>query len=231
MAAIDCLNVAANEGLSASTTDFKLCFAGEPLFFAIKLIPYESTASGDIRNLVRTVNSLPDDYSGKCDILFNDRDPIVVNRNFIFLYTLLNPIAPIPGAAELVLHLMYSAALSPQAYSQLCICASMVLGSSLDDEKPLADEHFSVRGRGGLHVVFEQDVLKEFLKMPLSNYRLEDAIKNMRSAMFHPSRVDYRDRHLAGLKPAHRVAWNHHRQTGVLAPFSAKTSHLTEPNR
>ncbi|KAF7982161.1 hypothetical protein HWV62_29923 [Athelia sp. TMB] len=67
--------------------------------------------------------------------------------------------------------------------------------------------------------------------MPLSTYRFEDAMKNMRSVMFHPDRVDYRDRHLAGLEPAHRVAWTHHRQTGILAPFSAKTSHLTEPNR
>ena len=31
VAAIDCLNVAANEGLSASTTNFKLCFAGKPV--------------------------------------------------------------------------------------------------------------------------------------------------------------------------------------------------------
>ena len=67
--------------------------------------------------------------------------------------------------------------------------------------------------------------------MPLSTYRFEDARKKMHLTMFHPSRVDYRDRHLIGLEPAHRVAWTRHTQTGVLAPFSAGTSHLTEPNR
>ena len=181
---------------------------------------------------MRTINSLPPDYTGKCDILFNDRDHIVVHRNFIILFTLLNSDIPIPVAAELALEFMYSAALSPQAYSHLCLCASEVFGSYiLDDGKPLANESLPTRGQGDLHVISKLDDLKDFLKMPLSTYRLEDAMKNMRSTMFHPNRVDYRDRHLAGLEPAHRVAWTHHRQTGVLAPFSAKTSHLTEPNR
>ena len=181
---------------------------------------------------MRTVNSLPPDYTGKCEILLNDRDPIVVHRNFLILLTLLNPNIPIPGAAELALEFMYSAALSPQAYSWLCRCVSRAFGSNiLDDEKPLANESFSTRGQGDLHAIFKLDDLKEFLKMPLLTYRFEDAMKNMHSAMFHPSCIDYRDRHLAGLEPVHRVAWTHHRQTGVLAPFSAKTSHLTEPNR
>ncbi|KDQ26755.1 hypothetical protein PLEOSDRAFT_168906 [Pleurotus ostreatus PC15] len=71
--AIDCLNIARNEQGAAKTMDFDLCFA----------------ASGDIRNMVQTVNGLPVDYAGKCSIVLNDKNPIIVARNMLILYTLL----------------------------------------------------------------------------------------------------------------------------------------------
>ncbi|KZP04276.1 hypothetical protein FIBSPDRAFT_767683 [Athelia psychrophila] len=214
--AIDCLNVARNEGSAARSADFKLCFA----------------ASGDIRNLVQTINGLPSDYSGKCDILFNDKNSIVANRNWIILYTLLQPTIPIPGAADLAAHFMYSAALSPVASAHLNRCVSILYGQQIiQDGQTFAMGSLPTRGEGALHMMAITEEMKDFLRMPLSTYKFEDAMKSMHSAMLHPSRVDYRDRHLDGLTPGHRMAWTRHTQTGVLGPHSADTTHLIEPNR
>lgn len=190
------------------------------------------SASGDIRNLLRTVNGLPSDYAGKCDILFNDKNPIVVNRNWIILYTLLQPMVAIKDATELATHLMYSAALSPAATAHLNRCVSILYGQGIiQDDKLVASGSLPMRGKGVLHVMADKDDMKEFLKMPLSTYNFEEAVKNRHLTMLHPSRVDYRDRYLASLTPGHRMAWTRHQQTGVLAPFSASINHLTEPNR
>ncbi|KAJ8695118.1 hypothetical protein PTI98_007733 [Pleurotus ostreatus] len=66
---IDCLNIARNEQGAAKTMGFDLSFA----------------ASGDIRNMVQTVNGLPVDYAGKCSIVLNDKNPIIVARNMLIL--------------------------------------------------------------------------------------------------------------------------------------------------
>lgn len=190
------------------------------------------TASGDIRNLVRTINGLPDDYSGKCDILFNDYDPIVSHRNWIILHTLLQPEIPIHAAVNLAIHLMYSAALSPEANAHLYRSITILYGQALvDDKQPITQRQLATRGEGMLCMVAPTEDLQQFLKMPLSTYGYKDAMKNMRSSLLHHSRVDYRDRHLASLTPGHRMAWTRYKESGVLGPYSAETKHLTEPNR
>lgn len=76
------------------------------------------SASGDIANLVKTVNSLPDDYSGNLTVLLNDWSPFIAGRNFLLLL-LLGTIPDPDFAAELALHLWYSA-FAPE-YSQFKI--------------------------------------------------------------------------------------------------------------
>ncbi|KAF5335053.1 hypothetical protein D9758_016329 [Tetrapyrgos nigripes] len=73
MSAIDILNLEANEGLAASLSrNFALAFA----------------TSGDIRNVIRTVNAVPEGYEGTLDIVINDRDEMVQCRNLLLLVTL-----------------------------------------------------------------------------------------------------------------------------------------------
>lgn len=67
-----------------------------------------SIASGDIRNVVQTVNALPEDYSGHLTIMLNDLDGIVVGRNLLLL-AVLGSIDDHSQAAEIALHLWYSA--------------------------------------------------------------------------------------------------------------------------
>jgi hypothetical protein len=70
-------------------------------------------ASGDIRNVVLTVNGLPEDYTGQLDITINDVAPFVTIRN-ILLLSLLGKIPDARKAADVALHVWYSAFLPPE---------------------------------------------------------------------------------------------------------------------
>lgn len=99
--ACDILNVPTNEGVSIKNQDLNLCFA----------------ASGDPRNLIKTVNGLPLNYSGRCTLVINDHHPQVAIRNLIILGMLLDPCGPsIELAAEAALHALYSASLTSAQY-------------------------------------------------------------------------------------------------------------------
>lgn len=188
-------------------------------------------ASGDIRNMVKTVNSLPDDYSGKCHILFNDINPLVVNRNIIILHTLLTSGDALEEAAECALHLMYSAVLTPVMLAHLYRSLNAICDQNAWQGYPLPSARWSTRGRGEIRVTQPFSNTRSLLQMLLSTYGLPEALKNMHDIMFNPSRLDYRDRYIADLEPSHRVAFMHYRKSGIVAPFSYDTSHFTQPNR
>jgi hypothetical protein len=61
-----------------------------------------------MRNIIRTVNELPNNYSGHLTILLNDREPVMVIRN-ILLLLILGTASNTIEAAELALHFWYSA--------------------------------------------------------------------------------------------------------------------------
>ncbi|KAG6830397.1 hypothetical protein H0H93_014061 [Arthromyces matolae] len=208
--AIDCLNLSNNEGATASTKDFKLCFA----------------ASGDIRNLVRTVNSLPKNYTGQCDILFNDNDPRVVGRNLVVLWALLIPALPIEDAAELAMHLMYSSRLTGPMSAFLSRGLSVIRDLTYGD-----DLSIPFGGVGKLKAVLmpgDLDIVTEMLK---SRYGQRAAEHSYSFVMCNAARRDYTDRYLDTLEPAHRLAFTHYRSTGILVPFSLNTNDFCEPNR
>lgn len=67
-----------------------------------------STASGDIRHVIKTVNALPNNYSGHLTILLNDSDGVIISRNLLIL-AILGSIDDHAQAAEIALHVWYSA--------------------------------------------------------------------------------------------------------------------------
>ncbi|KAG6915707.1 hypothetical protein DXG01_010301 [Tephrocybe rancida] len=208
--AIDCLNLPENERTTATTRDFKICFA----------------ASGDIRNLIRTITSLPAGYQGQCDILFNDLNPLVVGHNVVVLWALLNPTLTEDEAVELAIHLMYSSMLTPAMENFLLTSLDVVHG--LTDGRSTS---IPVNGRGTLNVFLGPkylDVTKEMLQAKYGQRIAKHAYK---SVMWSPERQDYTDRFLNGLEAGHRLSFLHHRASGILAPFSLDVSGFTEPNR
>ena len=86
--AYDVLNLAHNEG-KTHREDLNLCFA----------------ASGDLRNVMKSINGLPDTYAGICTCVINDKDQAVVARNVVMLLVAL--LLPPVQAADLILHVWY----------------------------------------------------------------------------------------------------------------------------
>jgi hypothetical protein len=94
MPAIDLLDIGRNEGQDAKDRDFNIMCA----------------ASGDLRNVVKTVAGLPKDYAGDLSIVMNDIDFGISARNAILLMTAL--LLDTKQAVPAMVHLWYSARLS-----------------------------------------------------------------------------------------------------------------------
>ncbi|KAF7345462.1 DUF4470 domain-containing protein [Mycena venus] len=191
-------------------------------------------ASGDLRNLIRTVNSLPWDYAGYCDILLNNTNPVLVNRNLVILFVLLSSGPSIEEAAEFCTHLMYSAALPEAGAEYVKRCINFIYSPETGGE-PEADLSFrrclDTRGEGKVYAVQPSAGIKRLLEMSHSNYTLSSALQSMKDATLAPDRLDFREKYYAGLKPPHRMAFQRFRESGILAPFSLNTSNFTQPNR
>ena len=71
-------------------------------------------------------------------------------------------------------------------------------------------------------------VLMYFVKTSLSIGVAQGEYERVRNA---PSRKDHRDRMYAGLKPAHRVAFQEYRRFGIVLPFGAYNAHFNVPNQ
>ncbi|KAJ4468726.1 hypothetical protein J3R30DRAFT_1598287 [Lentinula aciculospora] len=217
--AVNCLQLERNEGVSESVErDFNLCFA----------------ASGDIRNLVMTVNGLPDNYQGRCKILLNDRSDHVTTRNILILYALLRN-GPSPElAAESAIHFMYSAALCPSDSSELRHCIDAVYGEMMSVSQSLASrfiatlnpndmlkKSFPIRGGGSLSIAqYAVNLFGKPLAILQATHSIKDCLKAMHDVVLSPERVDYRDRYLSGLRPSHRLSWLRFHESGVLLPFA-----------
>ncbi|KAI0683256.1 hypothetical protein BC835DRAFT_1311141, partial [Cytidiella melzeri] len=213
--AMDCLNAANNERDSVSTKNLNLAFV----------------ASGDLRNVMATVNALPADYNGRCNILMNDLDTTVAGRNAALLFILLSDSGlELEEAAELCLHLQYSAALTREQAAQAFSCLATLFSNSLSHPtRQTCFKEIPLRGGGTLHLSFAETSI--ILDMIASRYPLSEAIRNMHAIVLAPTRKDYLDRYLFALRGPHRLGDMHLRKTGVLLPFGVSTSEFTEPNR
>ena len=230
IAAIDCLNIPENEQKSSTRQDFKLCFAGMscvPELSILSVFTRSLQASGDLRNVISTINGLPEDYKGKCDILCNDWDSRVVGRNLVILHALLISGIPVEEAAELALHLMYSPFITKAASSFLNRSISYIHSMPLSDKLST-----DLESQGMLHVVSRPDSFDSIIEMIHSSYGMKAALLGYQHIMLNAERQDYRDRFMsAALQPCHRLAFVRYRKQGVLAPFSLDVTHFTEPKR
>ncbi|XP_006455358.1 hypothetical protein AGABI2DRAFT_226828 [Agaricus bisporus var. bisporus H97] len=209
MAAMDIVNLPNNE--ADSTKDLTLAFI----------------ASGDLRNVVRTINALPSDYSGKLKILMNDKLSYVSCRNMVLL-TLLGTISDELLAADIALHFWYSAFL-PYEYRMKVTGKIMEIlrWKAADDSEGLS---FPLGPRSTLLVGMPPESIKAAFanwSTCLSTTETRAEYHRMRKA---PSRRDLYDRMYANLRPSHRVAFQGFRRSGVVLPFGASHAHFDIPN-
>jgi hypothetical protein len=114
---------------------------------------------------------------------------------------------------------MYSAFLTPRLRQEL----RSVWGRLIDDD--------AIAGIGKIQFSLTSISKSILMDMYYSTYETETARINMTMGMNHPSRIDYLHRYLAALRPGHRLAAMHSRETGILAPFAADLSGFIYPNR
>ncbi|KAJ7066768.1 hypothetical protein B0H15DRAFT_925988 [Mycena belliarum] len=232
--AMDCLQLPTNEEINGPEPlgDLKLCFAGKyDIRFYIDYTQL-AAASGDLRNLIRTINSLPSDYAGYCDILLNDTNPVLVNRNLVILFVLLSSGPSLEEAAEFSTHLMYSAALSKEGAEYVQRCIEFIYESGGEFEADLSFHRcLDTRGEGKVYSVQPSAGIRRLLEMFHSTYPLSSALRSMKETTLAPDRLDLREKYFAGLHPSHRMAFKRFRESGILVPFSLNTAKFTEPNR
>ncbi|KAF5374237.1 hypothetical protein D9758_004727 [Tetrapyrgos nigripes] len=218
MPALDVLNLENNEGHHrAVQSDFSLAFV----------------ASGDLRNVLKTVNGLPDDYNGTMNILINDHDPMVVCRNILVL-AILGLGDDVEDAAELALHLWYSVFLPGDAWAIRSLKLYQELGILPSAKATSSHRLLSFGSHSSLNVVFDDETLRTMLTTIATNTisRLTPAVANnaLHNVMMAPQRVDYRHRYYLGLEPSHRVAFQEWREFGIVYPFGGCSAHLNVPN-
>ncbi|KDQ11252.1 hypothetical protein BOTBODRAFT_57568 [Botryobasidium botryosum FD-172 SS1] len=206
--AIDVLNLSRNE--RTSVQDFSLAFI----------------ASGDIRNVVRTINELPPDYSGKINILLNDREPIIVLRNLVLLL-LCGGIFDKAHAAELALHFWYSAFVPINYAIQL----QPFVASFAQHVKEDMSFSLPLNSRSTMSGALTPSVLGHLFTMLQSKYGISEANQEINRVRFAPSRQDRHHRQYCRLEPSHRLAFLEYRRFGLVLPFGARNDHFSHPNQ
>ncbi|KAF4619070.1 hypothetical protein G7Y89_g14776 [Cudoniella acicularis] len=193
--------------------------------------------SGDIRNVLKTVNAIPLDYKQKCDII-NDletetalRNPIILLLTFLFLDG---------SASELIIHLWYSAALPGEMY--IVSIAETVLPLIIDicdkiKNKPAENIISKVWkfGSSSLRFTFKQgdwmrllNILELKDTLPIAEAR-ENRIKVMDLSLSE-DRQGWLERHWFMYHPYHRLCNKKFRDTGILLPFEHSKEGFNIPN-
>lgn len=191
-------------------------------------------ASGDPRNVFKTIASLPQSYVGKPFVVINDMDFDVVARNLIMLLLSLT-IADEQEAIQTVLHVWYSAFIRPvdlqriQALHPLIkdVCTKIASRGS----GSLQAKTFTF-GPSSLRVVLKKEHWKILLTFlcPPKGLTIEKARRGRLAVTMAPHRLDYLHRDLALQQPEHRICKERFREDGILLPFSQSRDDFTVPN-
>ncbi|GJE88932.1 zf-MYND and DUF4470 domain-containing protein [Phanerochaete sordida] len=183
-------------------------------------------ASGDLRSVLSTINALPPDYPGQVTVLMNDRDQHITIRNILILQ-LLGRIPNKRRAADMALHLWYSAFV-PKAYGAELVGIGMELcGKNADELQLQLGEHATLNANmsADMRKLCSASIMSSF------KWKTEQAQKELRRVRQDPSRVDVRHRAWAQCRGSHRLARDAYNRTGLVLPFGAHAAHFDTPNR
>ncbi|EEB93239.1 hypothetical protein MPER_08134, partial [Moniliophthora perniciosa FA553] len=200
--------------------------ASEPVEDLNLSLAFAGKSSGDLRNLIKTVNSLPEGYSGQLTILLNDRNPLVASRNVLIL-TFLGIMDSVDEAAEFALHLWYSIFLPMEHASH----AHMALSRHEILKQGFRGQNVPLTQSSTLSTTFSLATLERIVaNMKFTSVDPWTANNALNAVMNGPERIDHRERFYAGLKPSHRVAMEQWKRFGLLLPFSTANANFNLAN-
>lgn len=185
-------------------------------------------ASGDLRHVVKAVNTLPSNYTGKLTVLINDGTMIISCRNLIIL-SILGTIEDEALAADVALHFWYSLLL-PSGHKQHVKAAVAKFLDRLEHWSG-PQPPFSLGPRSDVVFPLWPGVVNWLKFCADSSMTPEYAKQEYGEVRNRPSQKDYISRLYYNLKPSHRVAFQRYRQTGIVLPFGAGVDEFTEANQ
>lgn len=193
-----------------------------------------NVASGDIRNLVKSLTGLPATYNGHCEIVVNDRDRDIVARNAILLLVALHFSPEV--ATPIMLHIWYSALVSADMLralqsSILPLIHEVCKKIQAKPAQSLLSKTWTLGSRS-LRLVLtkeEWDRLPSYFEIP-GGLSMGQAQAIRVSTTLAPERKDYLDRALFVQPPARRACTVNFRKDGILLPFGSSRRNLDTPN-
>ncbi|KAF6236092.1 hypothetical protein HO173_005720 [Letharia columbiana] len=215
IAAFDVLKLAHNEG-TKHNKDLNLCFA----------------ASGDLRNIIESVIGMPDDYSGTCLCVVNDKDQLVVARNVVMLLTSL--VFPPVIAAVLILHIWYSARLTPKMLQDVKDRVRPLIAEVLKKIEQKKDDVLLHKtwtfGTRMLSLRLYKQQWNLILRLFDAEQPVSKGEEERQYVMLNDTRVDYRERRLFTMSPSRRVCSHKMQESGMLLPFGSCSDGYTSSN-
>ena len=118
----DILNLAKNEGMNYQK-DLDLCFTSESAVDATRVHVWMGTdklysiAAVDLRSVMATINGLPSNYQGHCNVVVNETDEISTFRNMLILALAHENHGGM--FTDAIIHLWYSASVTLACYAQI----------------------------------------------------------------------------------------------------------------
>lgn len=189
-------------------------------------------ASGDLRNLVESINTLPENYQGTCTCVLNDRDDVIVCRNIVLL--LIAILLPPATAPEVMLHIWYSARLKPHMLRAMHehitpLVADVMIRIKRKSKRDILSKTWTFGSRV-VSARLYKDQWEVLLAMVSASHDLAETELNRRHIMLDAKRLDTRELHLYSLPPLRRPSATRMRQSGVLLPFGSCRDAFRVPN-
>ncbi|KAL5347467.1 hypothetical protein ACLOAV_007779 [Pseudogymnoascus australis] len=192
-------------------------------------------ASGDFRNVAKTIAMLPSSYNQPIGITMNDLDPDIVARNVIMLLIALT-VDNSDEAVDCIIHIWYSALIRK---SDLDILQQRIrpliesICKKIENKTPtsLLGQTWTF-GQRSLRLVLEKsswDNLLCYMDIP-AGLTMELANQIRTAVTLAESRKDYRDRNLLFQTPSRRIAKDRYWGDGLLLPFGSPRLDFQEPN-
>ena len=175
---------------------------------------------------------LPEGYKGICTCVVNDKDVDVVHRNVLIL--LIAMLRPPVQAAELMLHLWYSARLTEALEKAIEELVRPLIADVVEKIKNRRDEIVQSKtwsfGLCSMTVCLTKEQWEALLEMLDTKHSASKAEHERLGIVLNASRKDNLDRHLLNLQPSRRLASIRFRETGILLPYGVCVDAYCKPN-
>ncbi|KAF0399376.1 hypothetical protein F8M41_009723 [Gigaspora margarita] len=183
-------------------------------------------ASGDLNDVIATVNGISLDFNQEINIFINDFAERVTIRNFVMLY-LLAKLGK--NAIDAVIHIWYSSALTNEQWHKTTDLLANILYDKFDPHTK--KDYLFDFDKLKIYTHFKPQTWKCLFGMVLCPIDLQTAIDMRTKIMLDPTRKDYLHQHMQGLTPGERICYDYFRRNGILLPYGVSNVHHNTPNK